>query len=321
MSQTLTIPNYAQRNILESTELSSDAVSGQAALTVANNQNFAANNHVVIGTLGGDYLEKILVLSVAGTTTITATANLSRTHTKYAPVKKLYGNKIRIYRSANVNGSAPADGDFAELATIDIDFDQAQSSYTDNNGSSDYWYKFTYYNSVADSETPLSDSNAVRGGGYGNYASLESIRKEAGLQGNSYITDELIDEKRQAAQALINSTLAGRYVVPFESPINPLIAEITRVLAAGYVLTKEYGNTSSSTYKEGKDKIDSVTNADKTGTLDRIDSGSLTLVGATGVSVAATGGGNVAGWPNDTTATAQATVGGAPRLLRMSDRY
>ena len=321
MSQTVTISNYSEKNILETTSLSADAASGQAVLTVENNQNFSADKHVLIGRKGSETVEKIQVLSVAGVSTITATANLAKSHQKFDTVTRLFGNKVRVYRASNVDGSQPADGSFTLLTTVDIDYDDQQTSYTDADGSSDYWYKATFYDSVGTTETPLGDSGAVRGGGFGNYTSIESIRKEAGLQGNTYVTNELIDEKRQAAQAYINSALAGRYEVPFTSPINPLIAEITRVLAAGYVLTKEYGNTSSSTYKEGKDKINSVTNEDKTGTLDRIDSGSLTLVGATGVSVAATGGGNTAGWPNGTTATAQSTVGGAPRLLRMSDRY
>ena len=321
MSQTITIANYPAKNILETTKLTADANSGQAVLLVENNQNFSADKHVVIGRIGSEILEKILVLSIASTTTITSTTNLARTHQKFASVTRIYGNKMRIYRASNVDGTAPADGSFALLDTVDIDFDDQQTKYTDTNGSSAYWYKVTFYDSVGLTETALGDSTAVRGGGYGNYTSVESIRKEAGLQNNVYIADELIDEKRQAAQALINSTLSGRYVVPFSSPINPLIAEITRVLAAGYVLTKEFGNTSSSTYKEGVDKIERITNKDKTGLLDRLDSGSLSLVGETGVSEESATGGNTAGWPNSSTATASASVGGAVRQIRMSDRY
>lgn len=321
MSQTITIANYPARNILEKTALTADANSGQAVLSVENNQNFSADKHVVVGRIGSETLEKVQVLSVAGTTTITATANLARTHQKFDTVTRILGNKIRVYRADNADGTAPADGSFTLLTTIDIDFDDQQTKYTDPDGSSDYWYKVTFYDSVGTTETAIGDSTAVRGGGYGNYASVESIRKEAGLQGNTYISDDLIDEKRQAAQALINSTLSGRYVVPFTAPINPLISEITRVLAAGYVLTKEFGNTASSTYKEGMDKIERVTNASKTGLLDRIDSGSLSLVGATGVTEESATGGNVSGWPNSSTSTADSTVGGAPRQIRMSDRY
>ncbi|HMT18555.1 MAG TPA: hypothetical protein PKD15_00805 [Candidatus Saccharibacteria bacterium] len=320
MSQTITVANYGSRNLLESTTLDDDVASGQADITVQSVNNIAADSILLIGKLGSENVEKIVVDSVSGLD-VTATANLSRSFSRFDPVNKLYGDKIRIYRASNVDGTTPDDGDFSLLATTDIDFDQAQTSYTDATGSSDYWYKFTYYNSIADSETSIADSTAKRGGGYGNYVSIESIRTEAGLTNNKYITDDIIDDKRQAAQSLINATLTGKYTIPFTEPINQLIQEITRVLAAGYVLTQQHGTVNSSTYNEGVAMIERITNDKQTGILDRLNLGTLTLIGETGTTEETVNASDFKGWPNGDTATASSTVGGAPRGTRMSDRY
>jgi len=322
MSQTLTVVNYPAKNILEITTLTADANSGQAVLSVENNQNFSTNKHAVIGRIGSETLEKIQVLSITATTTITATANLATTHQKFDTVTRLFGNKIRIYRAPNVDDSIPADGSFTLLDTVDIDFDDQQTRYTDPDGSSDYWYKSTFYDSVGTTETAIGDSTAVRGGGYGNYASLESIRSTAGFANNRFITDAKIDEKRQAAQNLINATLTGIYTIPFTNPINPLIAEITRKLAAGYLLSQEA--TNAAMRAQGEALIAEVTNSKGTGTLDKLDKKELKLVGiigSDGTDSSSSSTGTVTGFPDGTTADADASVGGAPRQFRMSDRY
>ena len=322
MSQTLTISNYPKTNILEETELTADAASAQAVIAVINNQNFAENTHYVIGRIGGESLEKLLVLSVSGTTGITATTNLARSHSKFDKVTRLFGNKIRIYRAANADGTQPADGSFALLTTVDIDFDGSQTEYTDDDGSSSYWYKHTFYDSVGLEETPLSGSGAVRGGGIGNYASIESIRKQAGLENNRYITDPQIEEKRQSAQKLIDATLTGLYTVPFTAPINPLIAEITRLYAAGLLLTSEFGgNSTGRMYIEGKGMMDSVTNTSGTGLLDKLNKKELKLVGLTGDAETVVDAGGYSAWPTGDTATTATEYGGGARKFRSEDRY
>lgn len=322
MSQKLTINNYSDINILEETELTADAASAQAVIAVTNTDGFATNSHYVIGRIGGESLEKLLCLSVAAPTGITATTNLVRSHKQSEKVTKIYGNKARIYRASNSDGSQPADADFSLLTTVDLDFDGSDTTYTDTAGSSDYWYKFTYYDSVATTETPLAQSTAVRGGGVGNYASLASIRKQAGLENNRYISDDKIEEKRQAAQRLIDAELNGVYVIPFVAPINPLISEITRLLAGGYLLTQEYTiNSGGRLYAEGQSMIDRVTNKEKTGLLDRLNSKELKLTDVTGAPETTSGVSTYSGWPNATTETADPTVGGGARGFRVSDRY
>lgn len=322
MSQTINVPNYAKKNIVEKTNLTADAASGQANATVETNQGFAAADHVVIGRLGGESSEYGVLDSVSSTDVLVFNSNLARTHTIYTEVTKLYGDKIRIYRAVNADGTVPDDGDFSLLATVDIDFDEQQSEYTDGGGSSAYWYKATYYNSTTTDETSLADSSAVRGGDYGNYASIEAIRGEAGFLNNRNISDAVIDQKRQAAQELINSALVGRYTLPLSTPINPLVEQMTRLLAAGYLLTQEVGLTPNSIYhRQGMEKIKMVTNEDGTGLLDRIDKGKLSLLDQTKVTSELSTGINVKGHPIDSTATASAANGGGARMFRVSDEY
>ena len=321
MSQTLKISNYGDANTLETTHLTADAASGQAVIAVENNQNFTANSHYVLGRVGGESLEKLVVSSVSGTTGITATANMANDHKKYDEVTRLFGDQMRVYRAPNVDGTAPADGSFAVIATKNIDYDQSDTKYTDSSGSDSYWYKAVYYDSVGDEITPLAASVAFRGGGYGNYASLESIRRKAGLQDNRWISDSVVEEKRQAAQELINSTLTGRYTIPFSKPINALIAEITRLLAAGYLLTQEYDDTSTSTFTEGQAMIERVTNDKGTGILDKLNTGTMTLLGETDATLETSTSINYAGWPDSTTKDAVAADGGGDRKIRVSDVY
>lgn len=315
MAQTIKIDNFGSLNIKERTQLDADVAAAATALTVKNNQDFANNDMVYVGRLGSDTGEKVAATGITGATTINVGA-LVRPHNRFDDVHSLFGNKVKVYRAANVNGLQPADADFSLLTTVDIDFDQTHTSYTDSGGSSDYWYKFTFYNSVASSETTLADSSAARGASYGLYCSVEDVKIKAGMQNNQHLSNSLVDQKRQSAKAHIDAELTGLYVVPFTAPINPLIREIAELLAAGYLLTSEFGSGSASTRAQGKEFIDEA-NA----LLARINKKELKLTGVTGVASTVTDAGGFNAWPNADTATTVAESGGAERQFRMADRY
>lgn len=318
MSVTLKIDNYGSANILQQTQLDADAAASQAVLVVKNNSGFAASDYVLVGEPGAETSELRSILSVAGTTGITMTANFGRSHNQFEKATKLFGNKIKIYRASNVNGSQPADASFSLLATSDITADETSTVYTDTNGSSDYWYKFVYYNSTTDTSTALADSGAVRGGNVGDYASIESIRNKAGFTNNRYVTDSMIDEHRQAAQAEINGKLASRYTVPFTAPINPFIADITRRLAAGYLWLDQYGKA----YVEDSTDKGSLMVKSAKDDLTALQNGSSTLLNETGTDISngSTGGGiGFDGWANDDTETTATADGGSERNFRIGD--
>jgi len=315
MAQTIKINNFSSLNIKERTQLDGDAAAAATSLVVKNNQGFANGDFVYVGRLGSDTGEKVVSSGISGATTIGIGA-LARPHNRFDDVHSLFGDKVKVYRAPNVSGTPPSDSSFELLATVDIDFDQNYTSYNDATGGSDYWYKFTFYNSTAATETSLADSTAARGGSYGLYCSVEDVKKKAGLQNNQFLEDSLVDQKRQAAKSHIDAELTGLYVVPFTAPINPLIREIAMTLAAGYLLISEFGAGSAATRAQGEEFIKQAQ-----GTLHRINNKELKLTGVTGVAETVTNAGGYNAWPNASTATAVAESGGAERQFRMSDRY
>lgn len=313
MSQTLTIANFKQINVVERGRLADDAAIAATSLNVVDTNNFAADDYLYIGAFGSEGGELVTVTSTTDTDTLVVSA-LTKPHNKGEEIARLFGNQIRVYRAANVNGTPPSDGSYTLLETIDIDTDQASTTYTDSAGSSDYWYKYTYYNEDSGDETSLTDCTGVRSAN--NYTSVEAIRKKAGLEGNTYITDNDVNKKRQVAQDVINAKLTGLYTVPFTAPINPIIAEITELLAAGYLLTDDYGPLNKMDTKEGNEMLERANKY-----LEQLNNKELELTDVQGASTAITTNSGFQMWPNADTATTADAQGGGARMFRVSDRY
>lgn len=254
MAEVLRPSNFDSINILERTELASDAAAGQKVANAVNAQGIVADDFYVIGNLGAE-LAELAQLDSKSTNALTAEANYAQAHKKGDAITKLFGNKIRIYRAANVDGSIPADASFSLVATADIEVDQQFTEVTDSSGGSDYWYKKTYYNSASTSETLLSGSPAIRGGNYGAYATWEEVRQEAGLSNNKWIPETVYQEKLQMAQSEANASLrVGGYVLPLAT-IPKVVKNAVLLIAAGYVLLMEYGPEHTGTNKDGNQKL------------------------------------------------------------------
>ncbi|MBS4040412.1 MAG: DUF1320 family protein [Flavobacteriales bacterium] len=311
MIQTVNIPNYNDNNILQQTVLTDDVVAGATNLPVQNTSGFDVG-FIAIGTPGAEGTEIRSVSAVASTVALTINA-LSLSHKQPSMVQRLFGNQVKLYRAPNVDGTQPTDDQFVVVGSpFDIKADSGTTPTEDPTGGSDYWYKYTYYNSVTLEETDLSQSNSARGGGVNNYASLAAIRQEAGFNGARYITDQLIDEKRQAAQSKINGMLVGVYTIPFTAPINPFISDITIRLAAGYLLQSQYKYQSQR--KLDADAKVSAALAD----LKSLATKQVTLTDENGASTSLEGSaGGFSGWPNEDTAGTSRDQGGAGRQFRM----
>lgn len=317
MSQTISINNYGDSNLVEQTRLDADVAVAVNALVVENTNHIGGGDFLVIGLLGNETTELLVVQSVTGTTGIGTVGNTVLPHNRFDPVNKLFGSQIKLYRAPNVNGVQPADTAFAPLATIDIDIDQPMTDYTDATGSSAYWYKFTYYNPTSTGETNLADSMAMRGGGTGDYCSIEDVRKEAGLTNNRYITDVMIDTKRKAAQSEIDGALSGLYPIPFTAPINPFIADLTARLAAGLLLTQQFGVYNTLNTNNGGAKL-----KDARAQLNKLQTSQMTLTDTAGNNIEIPGTSSFAGWPNETTSGVDGSIGGdSGPGFRKSTRY
>lgn len=324
MSKTLALNNFSDANIVETTELDADALKTVSSLVLKDNQGFSAGDVILIGQRGSETAELRTVDTVdSNLINLTITEALSLNHSRFDQVTKLFGSEMKIYR-AITDGSFPTGADFgAAYSVIPIDPDQMSTRFTDASGDADnphIWYKRTFHNQTTDQETPLSEAIAYKGAESSEYATVEEIRSKAGLQGNRWITDEKIQEKRRTAQAVIDGTLTGLYSVPFTPPVNQLINEITQMLAAGYILLQE--STSAAARSQGQALVDQVTNKDRTGWLDKLDKKELKMVGLQGETQTAAETGGVTGWPNDSTGTDRNDPrNGAPRAFTTQDRY
>jgi hypothetical protein len=295
MSVSIQIPNFNALNVLETTKLITDAVTGSTTLSVQNSQGYALNDFVVVGRPGSDGAE---IRSVTANPTLSNQLAVTTTglkHNQTDSVVKLFGDQIKVYRAPNVDATLPAIDTYTEIATITIAPDDPTTLYTDAGGSNAFWYKYTYANSVTNATTSLSDSIPSRGDRQ-HYCSISDVRNEAGLMNAPFVTDLIISAKRDAAEAEINGVLSGFYSVPFIDPINPLITDLTARLAAGLLLVKEYEGVKSSMVDQGEKKISGVRDQ-----LKRLQSGDLVLSNDLGVSIANTDAGGFSGWPNSKT--------------------
>lgn len=256
MAETLVIPNFSEVNLAEKSEITAAVIAGGSTFVVENAQGLATDDYILLGQKGSETAEIVQVQSIS-TKTVTITGIFSHNHPKTEPIQKLKANKIRVYRTANVDGTEPGYDDFTTLVdTATIDPDNVSTEIVDSSGGSDYWYLFVYYNSTALSETSKTNAIRVRGSSYGDYVSVERVRREAGFQNNPYVPDDKIKECVDDAQSEVKGALkmAG-YTLPLTT-VPPVVRRATMFMAAGYLLMSDFGLGAVGTSKEGATKLE-----------------------------------------------------------------
>lgn len=313
MAEVLRPTNFDAINIQGKTELSADVAAGQKVANVLNSQGIVADDFFIIGELVGE-LSELAQLDTKTGNALTAIANYTHAHKKGEAVTKIFGNKIKLYRAANVDGSIPADASFSEIVTLDIEVDQTFTEYTDTSGGSGYWYKKTYYNSENTSETDLADAVAVRGGNYGYYVNWEEVRGEAGLTNNKWIEASVYQDKLKKAQSEVNTSLRiGGYTLPL-TVIPEVVKHATILLAAGYVLTRDYGPENAGTSKDGERKIKQAREI-----LKGIEDGTEILTDDSGNDIDTDStGGRINGYPDN---NAEHNTPSEARFFRTTDKF
>ena len=317
MAEILKLPSYREKNKVEISQVDADAVSGQAVVTIKNPQGILVNDFLVVGRPSSEQAELKKVLSISGKD-ITLVTNLEFSHSRFEEVTKLFGEKIKVQRAPNVDGSVPDDSAFASIVTLSIEADQLEVRHNDPTGGSGFWYKWTYFNSVNTKKTDLADIKAFRGGDAGHYVTLEQARKEAGFSGNLEVTDYDIREARNSAESEVKGALhVGGYNMPVsDNPLDvpSILASATRILAASYLLLKSYGAGFEGTNEDGRAKREIAMDM-----LKSIKRGEVQVLDIKEESVGKTSG--VGGWPDDKTKDASSEDAGGKRKFRITDKY
>ncbi len=226
----------------EKTFLSADEAAGQTTLSIKNADGFSANDYIIIAKRGKETAEmgQVSTTSTAsGEHTITVKIATSFEHYKGEEITHIRYNQRKFYRSTSKTGV------YAHLVTegspVAIEVDNPEGTeFEDSTGSSTSWYKATYYNTTTDKESSPSDAVAVKAGDVEHYTSIFKIKEEAGFKTNPYITIELVDRYRTEAEAQAEGAVIGKYSLPFSAQPK-IFQQIVTLLAAGLLLSKEYG--------------------------------------------------------------------------------
>lgn len=161
---------------LEKSYLSNPYAIGITSIVVKNADRFVLNDRIMLGEMGQEKTEVVTV--TAGATdgmTITTTATVF-SHEADTPVYRLRFDQVKFYRS-----TTGTTGVYSVISTQNLDVDNANLTtvYDDTAGLASYYYKISFYNSIAAIESALSDP--IAGGGY--------RRNQVG-----YVVDEFLRE-------------------------------------------------------------------------------------------------------------------------------
>lgn len=249
MAQTISLDNF-NGNILSQVKLTADAPAGSNSLSVQNSVNFASAEFMLIGNPGAPGCEIMSAVSPIDAVTVGTANPTLLPHNNGDQLSLLFGASINIYRATDQYGTGqqPDDDQFSNIDTVTIDPTQQNTEYTDSSPGS-FWYKYTFLNQNTASETQLSDSIANQAG-QTHYVSLSQIRDAAGFSDAPQVTDSKISAFRDAAEREVNGAMASIINLPFTLPINPIIVQITKNIAAGELMQDEY-NTISPTIAMG----------------------------------------------------------------------
>lgn len=259
----------------ERTSFSADEEAGQTVLSVDNPQGYSAAGYLILGKPGSETAE---VRKIASTSTNSITVTVATTFKHYSAeaITALRYDQRKFYRSTSETGTYSHLS--AEGSPVNIEVDKPEGTrFEDSSGTSTSWYKSTYFNSTTSEETDLADAVAVKAGDAESYTSIFKIRQEAGFEDNDYISSELINRYREESQMQVDGSIAIAYSLPLAS-IPKIITHITTLLAAGLLLSKEYGTEADvEVSKTGQRKIERAE-----ALLQRIVNGELLLVDSSG---------------------------------------
>lgn len=195
----VTIPISVIRELVvgsEETTLKDDVAKAATSLGVKNNEKFSADQYVIIGKIGSETAEIRKIASTSTNETIVTDA-LVFDHAAGETITFIPYNQLRIYRADAIASV------YTLLTTINLQVSGAGTSYNDTTGTSEKYYKFTYYNSTSTTASAYSD--AIPGTGYTEYmffAMTDDVAELIGDQNFEQITRKSIERKINHHQLL-----------------------------------------------------------------------------------------------------------------------
>lgn len=145
---------------LEKSYLSNPYSVGVTSISVKNNNRFAANDRIMIGEMGQEKTEVVTVSSVNANGNDVVIGATLFSHSADDPVYQLRFDQVKFYRSTTTST-----GSYTNVSTQNMDVDNADlmTKYDDTAGLSSYFYKFTFYHSIAAVESAYSDITGGQG--------------------------------------------------------------------------------------------------------------------------------------------------------------
>lgn len=139
---------------LEKSYLSNPYSANATAISVKNNNRFAANDRIMIGEMGQEKTEIVTVSSVNVNGNDMVIGATVFSHSADDPIYKLPFDQVKYYRSTTI-----ATGTYTVISTQALDVDNAEltTSYDDTAGLAAYFYKFTFFHSISGVESAFSD--------------------------------------------------------------------------------------------------------------------------------------------------------------------
>lgn len=154
---------------LERTYLSRSTASGDTVFKVKNSDRFVADQKVLVGAMGRERSEIRTIASLTATELTLDAADFP--HDSDDPVYAIQYDQMKVYRSTT--GIA---GSYSVLATVDLDVDNAnnKTTYQDLTALDTYYYKISFYDSVNDEESDLTDPIPATGYAYNQLGAIIS---------------------------------------------------------------------------------------------------------------------------------------------------
>lgn len=172
------------------TTLTASIAAAGTASTVASNDDFAANDYIVLGNPGENQAEIVLISSVSGNNTINHGA-CKFAHGPGTPIYKILYNQISVERQANGSGA------YSEIAegkvNIDIDSRDGFTIVSVAAGTSADNFKWRFYHANQGTYSSYSDVLAGTGASETSVAyMLAEFRAEARVPDHQAVTDEQV---------------------------------------------------------------------------------------------------------------------------------